>query len=279
MADTTAAVPDEVVGAHGSKRCFRHRGWIFESFKTVALGTEERTQLSEQCEVPCIPLPEIVYGDNYLRLTHEASGWAVTFNAKDALMSWARHQRQDLHSTLTSYDVMYTCEYEGSPAETFNIEPTEHDIPLDKLREHATILFYDHICLFEDDIRDLGEVELIVKIRVMPFGFLVLCRYFARMDDKMIKLRDSRYYHEFGTDVVLRDFEIRESTTTALHHLCSATHEHEATGTDDAHPACFIPTADLMYANTAPITRTAHKIHVRPTNGAEPTVIVDQRPI
>ncbi|RQM24256.1 hypothetical protein B5M09_001768 [Aphanomyces astaci] len=185
--DTTTEVPEEVVD--GNSRCFRFRGWKVETQKKAALSTVGRTHLSEACELPHIPLPEIVFGDNYLRLTHEPSGWTVSFNAHDALMTWAQHQRQDAHSTLTSYDVMYSCEYEGSIAEinqnghhpTSTIEPTHDDIPLEKLREHTAILFYDH----------------------------------------EIKLQDARYYHEFGSSIVLGDFEARAMSAADLRRVRS----------------------------------------------------------
>ncbi|ETV83071.1 hypothetical protein, variant [Aphanomyces astaci] len=273
--DTTTEVPEEVVD--GNSRCFRFRGWKVETQKKAALSTVGRTHLSEACELPHIPLPEIVFGDNYLRLTHEPSGWTVSFNAHDALMTWAQHQRQDAHSTLTSYDVMYSCEYEGSIAEinqnghhpTSTIEPTHDDIPLEKLREHTAILFYDHVSLFEDDIRDLGEVELSVKIRVMPFGFLVLCRYFARLDEKEIKLQDARYYHEFGSSIVLGDFEARAMSAADLRRVYFANQKkHTTLEQQDQQPAWFIPTADILYANSTPIKQSAYKIglQVAPPN-------------
>jgi type 2A phosphatase activator TIP41 len=54
----------------------------------------------------------------------------------------------------------------------------------------------------------------------MASGFLVLCRYFGRMDGKLVQLHDARYYHEFGTEIVLRDFETRKATTVELQRVC-----------------------------------------------------------
>lgn len=42
--------------------------------------------------------------------------------------------------------------------------PTNKRIPLKKLRQHVNILFYSNCILYEDDLRDLGEVEYSVKI-------------------------------------------------------------------------------------------------------------------
>lgn len=51
---------------------------------------------------------------------------------------------------------------------------------------------------------------LTVKIRVMPSSFLILQRYFLRVDNVLIKLIDTRLFHEFGTDFVIREFKVRE---------------------------------------------------------------------
>ncbi|KAF0696131.1 Aste57867_13107 [Aphanomyces stellatus] len=254
MADTSLPIEEVTDG----NKIFRFRGWKIETQKKAALSTDGRTRLSQDCELPHIPLPEIIFADNFVRITHEESGWTAEFNARDALKLWAQRERQGVPSTIASYDVMYTCEYQGTVAESWKPIATQEELPLAKLREHSTILFYDHVSLFEDDIRDLGEVELTVKIRVMPFGFLLLCRYFARMDDKIVKLRDSRYYHEFGSNVVLRDFELREATTKDLHQFYLQSHFDDP---DDHN--CFIPTADIMYEHTKPTLRSADSIALR----------------
>lgn len=49
--------------------------------------------------------------------------------------------------------------------------------------------------------------------RVMPSGFFVLLRYFLRVDNVMVKLNDTRYYFEHGTDYILKENTDREGKT------------------------------------------------------------------
>lgn len=45
----------------------------------------------------------------------------------------------------------------------------------------------------------------------MPKCFLVLLRYWLRVDNVIIRVRDTRLYHEFGHDHVLKHCEDREA--------------------------------------------------------------------
>jgi len=47
--------------------------------------------------------------------------------------------------------------------------------------------------------------------RVMPSSFFILLRYFLRIDNVMIRINDTRIYHEFGKNYLLREFTSRES--------------------------------------------------------------------
>ena len=50
----------------------------------------------------------------------------------------------------------------------------------------------------------------------MSYGFLILCRNYARRDSISVMLNDTRYYHEFGEPYILRDFETRQATMADL---------------------------------------------------------------
>lgn len=72
------------------------------------------------------------------------------------------------------------------------------------------ILLFDHIILYEDDLHDNGEVQLSVKIRVMPNCFLVLQRLYLRVDFVLVRCRDTRIFHDFHSGEVMRDVTWRE---------------------------------------------------------------------
>jgi len=64
------------------------------------------------------------------------------------------------------------------------------------------ILFYDEILLYQDDLEDCGEVVFEAKLRVMPHCWFILSRMFLRVDGVMLRIRDSRFFHRFGSDAV-----------------------------------------------------------------------------
>ena len=50
----------------------------------------------------------------------------------------------------------------------------------------------------------------------MPASFFILQRYFLRIDGVMLRMNDTRYYHEFDTDFILREYTSREAKTQDL---------------------------------------------------------------
>lgn len=44
----------------------------------------------------------------------------------------------------------------------------------------------------------------------MPSSFFILLRYFLRVDNVMVRVNDTRYFHDFQTDYVLREFTNKE---------------------------------------------------------------------
>ncbi|EEC45179.1 predicted protein, partial [Phaeodactylum tricornutum CCAP 1055/1] len=59
------------------------------------------------------------------------------------------------------------------------------------------ILFFDEIILFEDDLHDNGQVEFSVKLRVMPSCAYVLARLWLRVDNVVVRIRETRLLVDF----------------------------------------------------------------------------------
>ena len=66
-----------------------------------------------------------------------------------------------------------------------------------KLKE--PILWFDVVDLFEAELDDNGNGKLEVKVRVMPSCFFSLQRLWLRVDSMLIRVIDTRVYHEFNT--------------------------------------------------------------------------------
>eukprot|EP00483_Globobulimina_turgida_P012968 UN12992 len=78
------------------------------------------------------------------------------------------------------------------------------------------ILWSCHCILYEDELSDNGMSQLLVRCRVMDDGFLVLLRYWLRVDNVIIRINDTRVFHEFGKDFVLRHYQEREAKWAGL---------------------------------------------------------------
>uniref|UniRef100_A0A6B2LE83 TIP41-like protein n=1 Tax=Arcella intermedia TaxID=1963864 RepID=A0A6B2LE83_9EUKA len=180
-------------------------------------------------------VPDMCFGFNEFLLKHE-SGFTISFNALDALSmvnheqgpdikvstaeKWKESSKKQIDKMIEDkvsvqpgkqFDWTYTTEYKGTvscpPGE---IEPTDEPINTTLLTQPDPILFYDDFRLFEDELADNGGVWLTVKSRVMPTCFLVLLRFFLRVDGVLFRIYDTRVFHEFHKNYLIRDFQVKE---------------------------------------------------------------------
>lgn len=90
------------------------------------------------------------------------------------------------------------------------------ELPLAKLGKDNPIRHYGEVLLFEDEFGDKGFAMSNVRFRVMNDCFFVLLRSYIRVDHVLVRILDTRIFHEFGSDKVLRDFSHQESTYEEL---------------------------------------------------------------
>jgi type 2A phosphatase activator TIP41 len=176
--------------------------------------------------------PEMIFGDNLVKVEHLQSGWSINFNAFDALdrvdktgsnmlqvaysKEWQdnrQHVHSDIKEVIKPFDWSFTTDYRGStPADSSALAfaPTDVALPMQLLMRQDPILFFASVDLFEDELADNGMSLLSVKLRVMPQRLLILSRFFLRLDDVIIRLRDTRVYIEFATGEVIREYTARE---------------------------------------------------------------------
>lgn len=86
----------------------------------------------------------------------------------------------------------------------------EEEIPVELLKRRDPILFADEVVLYESELDDNGISVLSVKVRVMEQRMLLLCRLFMRLDNVLVRVRDTRVYVDFGREVVIREYTARE---------------------------------------------------------------------
>ena len=126
-----------------------------------------------------------------------------------------RKNREKKHKGITEivkpFDWSYSTDYKGtlrSPSPL--LEATTTPIPVELLKRPDPILFFDEVILYEDEMADNGITMYSCKIRVMPARLLLLCRFFMRLDNVLLRIRDTRVYVDFGTGEVIREYVAKE---------------------------------------------------------------------
>lgn len=223
-------------GFRSSKQDFSFGPWKITAAKTHIMKSKDIERLAEEMHMPA--LPEMLFGDNVLRIEH-SDGFGIEFNAIDALkrvnnlqdsvkvacaQEWQESRADSEHSkeVVKRYDWTYTTDYRGTLlGEEVQIitSPTTERIDLEKLKAREQIVFFEDVLLFEDELHDHGVSMISVKIRVMPTSFFLLLRFFLRVDGVLIRIHDTRLYHEAGKDFMLREFSARESKISELKHV------------------------------------------------------------
>ncbi|CAK7218608.1 Tap42 interacting protein [Sporothrix bragantina] len=250
--------------------------WEISSRK---LPISRAAAIDELTERITIPVPEMIFGDNQVAIRHLPSGWAIWFDAGDALdqvdktgqgrlqvayaSDWASSREMSSVegiSDVRPYDWSYTTPYKGTeqavggqegesgstaataaapeseastateaapavngilppPPSTSASSPirltlttTPDSLPLDLLRRRDPIVFNDDVILYESELDDNGISVLRVKIRAMPQRLLLLSRFYLRLDNVLVRVRDTRVYVDFETNEVLREYTAREDS-------------------------------------------------------------------
>ncbi|GAB0136694.1 hypothetical protein EsDP_00004987 [Epichloe bromicola] len=179
-----------------------------------------------------IPVPEMIFGDNLVSIAHGPAGWSIEFNAPDALdavdktdkhmlrVAHARDwestretQTQKIKEVVKPYDWSYSTTYAGSvtppPPE---LKPSaEAKIPIELLKRRDPILFFDEVVLYESELDDNGISIYSAKVRVHEKRMLLLCRLFMRLDNVIVRIRDTRVYVDFEAQHVIREYTAKEA--------------------------------------------------------------------
>ncbi|OAA33793.1 TipA protein [Moelleriella libera RCEF 2490] len=196
-----------------------------------------------------IPMPEMIFGDNLVRVVHDPSSWSIEFNTPDALdavdktdrnmlkVAYARDwestresQTQGIKEVVKPYDWSYSTDYagtvstaaaaaakcdekggEGKQQPAMTMTATTAQIPIELLKRRDPILFFDEVVLYESELDDNGVSIYSAKVRVHEKRMLLLCRLFMRLDRVLFRIRDTRVYVDFETQVVLREYTAKEA--------------------------------------------------------------------
>eukprot|EP00057_Strongylocentrotus_purpuratus_P006971 XP_011661445.1 PREDICTED: TIP41-like protein [Strongylocentrotus purpuratus] len=207
--------------------------WAITSTKAHISKTDVVSKHEEELGLP--QLPEMTFGDNVLRIQHSC-GFGLDFNTIDALRTvdnkhdtmkvaaadtWreARSDCEFISKVIKPFDWTYTTSYKGTIVDSngsHKITETDERIDIEKLKVREKIFFFEDMPLFEDELADNGCAILTVKMRVMQTSFFLLMRFFLRVDGVLVRINDTRCYHEAGTNYILREYSSKEKSIQAL---------------------------------------------------------------
>lgn len=206
--------------------------WSITADKSRILGSDgpDRHSFESQLQLPHVP--DMIFAHNSLRLVN-GSGDGIEFTALDALKrvdtqhdtvqvanakQWkeARAGCEFIDKVVHPFDWTFTTDYAGTLLGDIKVQQSQERIDIERLKVRDKILFYADVGLYEDELHDCGCSMLSVKIRVMPAYFFVLMRFYMRVDSVIVRVNDTRLFHEIGKDYILREFTSRESTISDL---------------------------------------------------------------
>eukprot|EP00736_Rhodelphis_marinus_P013524 Rmarinus@m.8350 len=224
-----------------------YKGWKFLMEWGPILTTTEVACYEEDVG---IPMPEMVFGANSVSLTH-SSGTKIDFCSKDALLTvekksiiklpisdlWKnRTVVGGLSQTNMDFDWTYTSNYLGKYHTPTGVSfaPTPDAVDTALLMRPDPVLMFGDVLLYESEMADHGVSTLSVKFRVMPSCFLVLLRNFVRVDKVLVRVSDTRLYHNFDHVSVIREAVTREVRNEDLDKY-GFTWEQHFNGSDVSH--------------------------------------------
>uniref|UniRef100_A0A7S0T6T7 TIP41-like protein n=1 Tax=Erythrolobus madagascarensis TaxID=708628 RepID=A0A7S0T6T7_9RHOD len=145
-----------------------------------------------------------------------------------AAEAWQRGNQARLQSVQMAElphatDWTYTCKYTGSLTGLREITPAMTRINMEECRRtDLPIAFYGESMLYEDELDDHGASTCSARIRVMPTFMLVLLRFFLRIDGVLVRIHDTRFYHDFRSRVLVQHIQHREAKHEAYRALRSS---------------------------------------------------------
>lgn len=192
--------------------------------------------MEEMAQSPSTPkplrricLPEMVF--NIAHVALEGNGVWLSWDATAALNSWAqchsmiphmsrlpyqgvnvikssdakkwesrrKHITNNEHSSsVFHYDWTFSTPYCGTVEGGEWAELDESGMRMELLTDQSVpILFFDDIVIYEDDLHDNGQAQYSVKLRVMPTCAYVLARLFVRVDNVILRVRETRLLIDF----------------------------------------------------------------------------------
>lgn len=148
----------------------------------------------------------------------EANIGVSVLKVKDA-SKWEKKQLHTSNSGTFHYDWTFSTPFTANMEGGSWLELDESGMRMDLLKDTSIpILFFDEIVLFEDDLHDNGQAQLSIKLRVMPTCAYILSRLWVRVDNVVVRSRETRVLVDFFgiKPQIYRDVSWRECEWSEL---------------------------------------------------------------
>lgn len=121
-------------------------------------------------------------------------------------------------SDFTTHELFKSLSLEKEKAGTSKLKRiiTDEAIPTHRLTPSNPVIKFWEIPLFDDELNDNGLSSGSLRLRVMKDCIFGLIRHYLRVDNVLVRIIDTRIFHSFDTNYVLRDFQVKESTYDTL---------------------------------------------------------------
>lgn len=141
-----------------------------------------------------------------IKVLEKISDWTYSSPYKGSIKSLkSKEAKEDLKSEMENLSV-------DSKEKNIYLEKTDEEIPLHNLTAANPIKWFNEFLLFEDELGDCGLSQSTFRFRTMDDCFFGLLRSYLRVDDVCVRIYDTRIYHEFGKNFILREFSVRENS-------------------------------------------------------------------
>lgn len=232
---------------------FNHKGWDFYSHSENMMNSKDLDILiknKDENKLHINHLPEIFYGFNRLFLINKTKNFCYEFNPlqmlslanytqrkkllKEKEIYYIPNQAKSQYSKtddskneedwsfsspymghITSINISPMSKYYPEIKETkvFKKEKTNIKYPETKVEN---VLNYNQIHFFEDELGDIGFSEGKIGFGVMNECFLGLMRCYLRVDNMVVRNIDTKIYHKFGDNYIIRNFLVKEKNYDEL---------------------------------------------------------------
>ncbi|OMJ94293.1 hypothetical protein SteCoe_2638 [Stentor coeruleus] len=195
---------------------FRHAEWFFESNQ----GEPTRTNGLD------------VYSNSFLGFQNHKTGISLEFHTYEAveMMNPENQKRNfyvsgDIFGSHTNFmnpiDENSTCSsYKGRVKAihlhgVINIQPSISMIPVERLGNNDPILWFNEILFFQKNTVN-EKSSFSVKVRAMPTCFYALARMSCFLNQQKLRSLETRVFHSYGANSILRVFTVKENTVDEL---------------------------------------------------------------